>query len=370
MNTKFSIIIPCYNQANFINECYISILSQLYENWEAIFINDGSTDETEQVLKRISNYDSKVQTYSKDNGGLSSARNYGIKKATGDFVLFLDCDDMLLPDCLNKIQNEIKSKPDLHLIQVGYRHICQNGTIVHRVVNPTKVKNLLPEILYNNLGPVHSFCIDRNIVHSVGVFDETLKSCEDWDYWLRAAYIIKNFSTISEPLVDYRMNDKSMSRNSFVLYSALKTVLFRAKDKLNYSEFSKEIKANKTQFEQALKKKLLMCLGLSIMQGNIEESYKLFQKEINEQNLLFNIVDFKIMSSYLTFRYHTSPKEASFVLKEYKPFFIQFFKLNGYNNKKIKQCLWVIFSNHYHTHYKSKLGHFGLGLHKLKLQTI
>ena len=370
MNTKFSIIIPCYNQANFINECYISILSQLYENWEAIFINDGSTDETEQVLKRISNYDSKVQTYSKENGGLSSARNYGIKKATGDFVLFLDCDDMLLPDCLSKIQNEIESKPDLHLIQVGYRHICQNGTIIHRVVNPTKVKNLLPEILYNNLGPVHSFCIDRNIVHSVGVFDETLKSCEDWDYWLRAACIIKNFSTISEPLVDYRMNDKSMSRNSFVLYDALKTVSFRAIEKANKTNLFNETPSSKIQFQQALKKKLLMCLGLSIMQGKIEASCELFQKEIDEENLLIIIEDFKAMSSYLTFRYHTSSKNASIVLKEYKPFFIEFFKQNGYDKKKIKQCLWVIFSNHYHSYYKDKFGHFGLGLHKLKLQMI
>ena len=114
MSNKFSIIIPCYNQANFLNECYISILSQLYENWEAIFINDGSTDETEQVLKRLSNYDSKVKIYSKENGGLSSARNFGINKATGDYFLFLDCDDMLLPNCLSRIQHEIETKQDLH----------------------------------------------------------------------------------------------------------------------------------------------------------------------------------------------------------------------------------------------------------------
>ena len=370
MSNKFSIIIPCYNQANFLNECYISILSQLYENWEAIFINDGSTDETEQVLKRLSNYDSKVKIYSKENGGLSSARNFGINKATGDYFLFLDCDDMLLPNCLSRIQHEIETKQDLHLIQVGYRHICQNGTVVYRVVTPTENHNLLPEIFYNNLGPVHSFCIHKDIVLKTGLFDETLKSCEDWDFWLRTAFVVRNFSTISEPLVDYRMNNKSMSRNSFVLYNALKTVSLRAKDKAFETHSSNEHRNIPVKFQQALKKKLSMCLGLSIMQGNIEDSYNLFQKEINDHHLLFEIEDFKIMSSYLTFRYHTSFQESSVVLNQYKPLFIKFFKKNGYSNKKIKRCLWVIFSSHYYAYYKSKFSYSGLVFHKFKLQVI
>ena len=175
------------NQDNFIYECYISILSQFYKNWEAIFINDGSTDDTEQILKRISNYDSKVKIYSKENGGLSSARNFGIQKTTGDYLLFLDCDDLLLPNCLSKIQSEIEISSNLHLIQFGYRHICQEGTIVHRVVIPEENKKLFPDILYNNLGPVHSFCVKKNIVLDTGLFDETLKSCEDWDFWLQVS---------------------------------------------------------------------------------------------------------------------------------------------------------------------------------------
>ncbi len=370
MSNKFSIIIPCYNQANFINECYISILSQLYENWEAIFINDGSTDETEQVLKRIANYDSKAKIYYKENGGLSSARNFGINKATGDYFLFLDCDDMLLPNCLSKIQSEIETKQNLHLIQVGYRHICQNGTMVHRVVNPTETTSLLPNIFYSNSGPVHSFCIHREIVLKTGLFDETLKSCEDWDFWLRAAFVAKNFSTISEPLVDYRLNNKSMSRNSFVLYDALKTVSFRAMKKASEIHSINGHKNIQLKFQEALKKKLSMCLGLSITQGNIDDSYNLFQKEIVEHNLFFSTEDFKIMSSYLTFRYHTTFQESSIVLNQYKPMFIQFFKRNGYNNKKIKQCLWIVFSSHYYTYYKNKFSYIGLIFYKLKLQVI
>jgi hypothetical protein len=187
---------------------------------------------------------------------------------------------------------------------------------------------------------------------------------------LRAAFIVKKFSTISEPLVDYRMNNKSMSRNSFVLYNALKTVSFRASENVSKTNSSNEHKNIQIKFQQALKNKLSMCLGLSIMQGNIDEAYNLFQKEIDEHNFIFHIEDFKIMSSYLTFRYHTSFKESSIVLNKYKPLFIQFFKKNGYNKKKIKQCLWVIFSNHYNTYYKSKLSYLGLLLHKLKLQII
>lgn len=102
---KFSIIVPAFNVEEYIERCINSILSQDYDYFELILINDGSTDNTLEVLKKYKN--NKLKIFSKKNGGLSSARNYGILKATGDYIWFVDGDDYIEPNSLVKIANII-----------------------------------------------------------------------------------------------------------------------------------------------------------------------------------------------------------------------------------------------------------------------
>ena len=370
MPIKFSIVIPCYNQANFLRNCYLSLISQRHRNWEAIIINDGSTDETETVINQIIGFDKRVQTFIQPNAGLSSARNLGIKNITGNYVIFLDADDMLLPDCLSHIQIEILKNPMVKLLQVGYRHISQNGNAVYQIVNPIAKKNLLPDILFNNIGPVHSLCIEHTLLQKIGYFDESLKSCEDWDYWIRVSFVHNEITTIQEPLVDYRMNNNSMSRDSFTLYNAMKNVLFRGKELSIKNNIGLNENDSKLMFKNSLKHKLVMCLGVSILQNKIDESAKLFNEEIKKYNLELLQIDFKLMSSYLTFRYQTSQADLVKILKVNKPLFINFFQKIGYNKSQIKQCIWTIFSKHYHIFYTSKLGKIGLIFHKLKVQSV
>ncbi len=369
MPIKFSVVIPCYNQAKYLRDCYLSLISQRHRNWEAIIINDGSTDETETVINQITRFDKRVQTFIQPNGGLSSARNLGIKNITGDYVIFLDADDMLLPDCLSHIQNEILKNPTVQLLQVGYRHISQNGNAVYQIVNPIAKKYLFPEILFNNIGPVHSLCIEHTLLQKIGYFDETLKSCEDWDYWIRVSFVHNEITTIQEPLVDYRMNNNSMSRNSFTLYNAMKKVLIRGKNLYmkNYLHTNK-IDIEST-FKNSLKNKLAICLGVGILQNKIEETTSLFEEETKKNNLHFIPSDFKLMSSYLTFRYQDLDDDVIKILKNYKPQYVHFFQKIGYTKTIIRQCIWAIFSKHYHIYYRKKLGYLGILLHKLKAQT-
>lgn len=92
-----SVIIPVYNAEQYLEDCLESVCGQSFQNLEIICVDDGSTDSSKEILNRISNRDSRVRVYTKINGGLSSARNYGIEQASGEYIAFVDADDMVLP---------------------------------------------------------------------------------------------------------------------------------------------------------------------------------------------------------------------------------------------------------------------------------
>jgi glycosyltransferase involved in cell wall biosynthesis len=110
MSYLISVIVPCYNQAHFLDETLNSILNQSYTNWECIIVNDGSPDDTENVVKNGTNKDHRFKYISKENGGLSSARNCGLEVAKGDFIQFLDSDDLLSSDKFQKSIDAIEKE--------------------------------------------------------------------------------------------------------------------------------------------------------------------------------------------------------------------------------------------------------------------
>lgn len=354
-----SIIIPCYNQAIFLPDCLDSILKQSFSNWEAIIVNDGSTDETCNVANKYCTIDSRIKLFEKQNGGLSSARNFGIEKSIGEWLLFLDADDLLIGDHLKEVFQIISSKPDANLIQTGYHHLNEDGKQILHSVMPSKNPELLPSILTHNIGPVHTIIIRRSIIKQMHGFDETLNSCEDWDMWIRVAkFGIKKVS-INKALVGYRLASNSMSRNAKRMYIALKEVANRAIKK--DSRLSDLISGN-TDYKidpfPGIKSSLLKCLGLSVMQGKVEESLKLFSEEIAKYNFLFEPKDFSLMNSYLSFRYLTSKEEVEFIFKNIYPHFQIFFQRIPYSKKIQNSCLKAVFYKHQMIRNKQRWGVF------------
>lgn len=142
MNPLISIIVPCYNQAQYLDECLQSVLEQTYENWECIIVNDGSPDYTEQVAKKWLEKDARFKYIYKENGGLSSARNAGLKIAKGDFIQLLDSDDLLENDKL-KIQIKVfLDDAEIDISISGYRYF-ENGNSELKILGRD---NFLPEI--------------------------------------------------------------------------------------------------------------------------------------------------------------------------------------------------------------------------------
>lgn len=111
---KISIIVPVYNTETYLKKCLDSLINQKYENYEIIIINDGSTDNSEEIIKDYSKkYSKLVKYYKKDNTGIADTRNYGIEKSTGDYILFVDSDDYISTSLLDDIKEYINSGIDL-----------------------------------------------------------------------------------------------------------------------------------------------------------------------------------------------------------------------------------------------------------------
>ena len=146
LNPLFSIIIPCYNQAHFLPDCLNSILEQEFQDWEAIVVNDGSTDETSQVAIGYQKKDTRIKLIEKENGGLSSARNFGIRSAQGKRFIFLDADDFLYSNCLFEIAKLVNEDSYKILIQYGYSYINEDKTSILHTVLPSEQKNIIPQM--------------------------------------------------------------------------------------------------------------------------------------------------------------------------------------------------------------------------------
>lgn len=340
-----SIIIPCFNQGHLLEDAFLSITNQGYSNFEIIIVDDGSNDNTSFISKSFIQSNKRIYYYHKQNGGLSSARNFGILKAKGDYIIFLDADDFLEPGSL-KIINDFASSSKSLLIQFGWNYCSYDKNTIHYSVIPRN-EPLLPTILLGNAGPVHSFCFHRTIIDKTGIFDEKLKSAEDWDFMIRVAKFGFDKKVLPQVLVTYRISNESMSRNAFRMYDALKEVAQRAIKKdlrlPNDLPFNKDYAIDALP---GLKNHLLMCIGVSVMQNMIQESAELFQKETNQYQLKYKPSDFAAMCSYLSFRYRYSKEEVHYILSEIRPRFELFFKEVNPSPSFRQEAIKAVFSNH------------------------
>ena len=137
---KFSIIIPVYNVEKYIKKCLDSIKSQTYENYEVIIINDGSKENEEKIIKKYLK-DERFSYYKKENGGLSDARNYGVKYATGDYLIFIDSDDYIAKDLLKNLNKSLK-KNIVDVLKYSINVVNENGKLLEKIkTNSFNVSN-------------------------------------------------------------------------------------------------------------------------------------------------------------------------------------------------------------------------------------
>ena len=206
-----SIIIPCFNQSHFLPSAVRSCLQQTYPNNEIIVIDDGSHDDVSEVLKP---FKGRIKLIVQNNCGLPSARNAGLYHSKGEFIQLLDADDMLGPDSINSHLRFLKKHPNVSISVCRNRLFKKNNS----KGEPKSTgqwhlfrSSLAVHLCHLNIAPPHAFFLRRKAVVQTGQFDPSLKACEDWEYWLRAA--TKGFSFAYNPkgVVYYRRHPDSMS---------------------------------------------------------------------------------------------------------------------------------------------------------------
>ena len=191
---RFSVIIPLYNKANFVLKSIESVLNQTFGDFEIVVVNDGSTDDSLSVVNGIK--DARIRIFSKENGGVSSARNFGIGEAQNEYIAFLDADDLWLPDYLEAIKGMIEMYPQAGIFATGRTSIFPDKKIDRIVFNLPKGKIVLidnyckalikKEIIQLWTGTV---CVKKKLFNKTGGFREGIKTGEDMDMWLRLSFV-------------------------------------------------------------------------------------------------------------------------------------------------------------------------------------
>lgn len=191
-----SVIIPTYNRAPFIKKAVDSVLAQTYRDFELIVVDDGSIDNTKDLMKL---YKKRIKYIYQKNQGPSVARNKGIKEANGDFMAFLDSDDWWRKDKLEIQIRQMIKNPDLlisHTQEVWYKH----GKILNQRNKHRKFAgNIFDKCLKICAVGMSTIMARKELFSKVGLFDENLPCCEDYDLWLRVSpkYL---FGLVNEPL--------------------------------------------------------------------------------------------------------------------------------------------------------------------------
>ncbi|MEQ9370217.1 MAG: glycosyltransferase [Coleofasciculus chthonoplastes F3-SA18-01] len=221
-----SVIIPVYNGEKTIRETIESVRGQTFTDLEIIVINDGSTDSTLDILATIP--DPRLKIFSYPNANQAVSRNRGISHATGEFIAFLDADDLWTPDKLEAQLNALQQNPQAALVYSWTNSVNESGEFIRRGSyvsdnGDVYAKLLLVDFLENGSIPL----IRRQALAEVGNFDPSLTPAEDWDMWLRLASRYP-FVVVPRVQILYRVSADSASTNVTRMESACWRVIEKA----------------------------------------------------------------------------------------------------------------------------------------------
>lgn len=214
---KVSLLIPAFNRGRYIRQTVESALNQTYANIEVIVVDDGSTDDTREILESYAGRIKLLQHPGGENRGQSASINLGLSNADGEYVAILDSDDYWEPDKLEYQVCYLDQHPDNGLIYCNGTAVSSNGEHLYDIYSPDDTENSKPEnmlldcyfLLPNN--PL----VRMGVINKAGRFDESLRAAQDHDMAIRIAEITP-IAYVDKPVFHYRRYDESISRNNAV----------------------------------------------------------------------------------------------------------------------------------------------------------
>lgn len=219
-----SVIIPAFNAEKTLRRAVDSVLAQTHTDIEVLVINDGSTDETRSLAEALERADERISLINKENGGPSHARNVGLKHSRGEFIQFLDADDVLLPE---KLEIQVRALLDDPEASAVYSQSDSVDDVSGEVYTATKGEAPLPlldTLSYRNWFAPMVPLLRRKLVEAVGGFDNELRGGEDYDYWIRCAKV-GNFAYVPGVVATYHLHPAQSHRKPGLISSAQPTLM-------------------------------------------------------------------------------------------------------------------------------------------------
>lgn len=209
-----SVIVPCYNQGVFLNDALQSIADQTYQYWECIIINDGSEDNTEKTAIEWTKKDTRYKYFYQQNRGLSAARNKGLQEATGEYIQFLDADDMIAAD---KFTASLKKGGNANVIISNFRMFTNKEEGYFKSAFTLHQEQFNFDAILSGWDeqfaiPIHCGLFKSYLFNDIR-FNASLKAREDWLMWLQIYQLTVETFFIDEPFALYRYSPGSMSQN-------------------------------------------------------------------------------------------------------------------------------------------------------------
>ncbi len=216
-NPLISVIIPAYNIEKYIGECLDSVINQSYKNLEILVVNDGSKDNTAQVIEEYVIRDNRIKHLLKENSGVSDTRNYGLDRAKGDLISFVDGDDFIDPDMYECLVSEFEKNPDVDIVKFGFTTFDSNNIVDYRKSRPNSNRENISIEKYNKSQSIEKYvsgdllsgatCMSiyrRNVLNDVRFVKN--KYYEDGPFALESLFYCKNTVLIHDSFYNYRKN--------------------------------------------------------------------------------------------------------------------------------------------------------------------
>jgi len=271
----FSIVMPVYNKEKFVAKTIESVLSQTFTDYELIIVNDGSTDQSEAEILAFK--DNRIQYFSKKNEGVAFSRNFGIEKATADYICFLDADDFWHPtflETINRYSSELpKQKVFATAIEIETKNKCFPARYSIPKTSDFEIVNFFDASQKECVLWTSSVCIHKSVFEKIGTFDTKIKHGEDTELWIRIGLQFP-IVFIHKILTRYVYDDKSISRNLNYFF-----------EQYTFDKYAVEEKKNPT-----LKKYMDLNRFSAVIKCNLNGDWKTSKEiysEINLKNLSY-----------------------------------------------------------------------------------
>lgn len=264
MSIAVSVVMPAYNAEKYIDESIVSVIKQTFTDWELIVVDDGSTDTTAKIIKKYADADSRIRYIYQQNKRLGAARNTAIQAAKGEWIAFLDSDDLWLPQKLEKQLEAAKSFETDVTFTNGYILYEENGQSeeYNSMYGAFTGREIYRFLFWGNFIPVLSVLLKKSVADKIGFQDESpyVYGCEDWDYWMRISKSGATFFGMDDRLFTYRIHKGAMSQNLINMKMAECYLLYK---NLDFSFFNKQEQAQIRQRFSGLAKQIIPWLFLT-----------------------------------------------------------------------------------------------------------